>query len=80
VCKRKKKEWINNRVRGIEEAKTETRKFYIEINKHNIEQLPTALICKDVNGKMSHRLRVLQRWKEYSSAPLYNEELLVCED
>jgi transposase-like protein len=52
--KEKKKEWINNRIREIEEAdkKNDTQKLYTEIKNLNNEKLPTVLICKDVNGKI----------------------------
>jgi hypothetical protein len=51
------------------------------MKKLNIEKLPTELIYKDVNGKiLSDKIQVLQRWKEYFSALLNDEELLYCED
>jgi hypothetical protein len=81
--KRERKEWINHRIREIEETnkKNETWKFYKEIKKLNNEKLPTVLICKDVNRKiLSDKIQALQRWKEYFSALLNNKELLECKD
>jgi hypothetical protein len=54
ICRRKKKEWIEGKIKEINETnrKTDTRKFYKDIR--NLSNLPTTmtLVCKDKDGNI----------------------------
>jgi hypothetical protein len=68
ICKRKKKEWLNDKTEQIEEAnrKNESRKFYK--NSAFFNKKPTQLIplSKDSNGViLSEKTLVLEKWKQY---------------
>jgi len=74
ICRNKKKHWLNNRIKEIEEVhrRNETRKFYkyIKIFK-TTEQARTLLLCKNDKGKvLTEKQQVLERWKHY-----FNEAL-----
>jgi hypothetical protein len=79
ICRNKKKHWLNNRIKTIEEAhrRNETRKFYKNIKKfRKIEQAGTLLLCKDDKGNvLTEKQQVLERWKQYFSEVL-NRELI----
>jgi hypothetical protein len=68
VCKEKKKQWLNNRRKQVEEAdkQNETRKFFKEIWTFQNYSSPSILICKDENGTLkTDKQEVLDRWKQY---------------
>ena len=54
ICRRKKKEWIEVKIKGINEInrKRDTRKFYKDVR--NLSNLPTVttLVCKDKDGSI----------------------------
>jgi len=55
MCRNKKKQWLNNKIKEIEEAhrKNETRKFYKDIKAYSrVGQCGTLLLCKDENGNV----------------------------
>ena len=53
-CRRKKKEWIERKIKEINEInrKKDTRKFYKDVR--NLSNLPTTmtLVCKDKEGNI----------------------------
>jgi len=68
ICRRKKKEWIQRRIKEINETnrKRDTRKFYKDVR--NLSNLPTAttLVCRDKDGNiLSDKKKILERWKNY---------------
>ena len=78
ICRNKKKHWLNNRIRRIEEAhpRNETRQFYKDIKKFGqAEQAGMSLlICKDDKGNiLIEKQQVLKRWKHYLSEALNRE-------
>jgi len=53
ICRNKKKQWLNNKIKEIEEAhrRNETIKFYKDIKAYSrVDQFRTLLICKDEMG------------------------------
>ena len=54
ICRRKKKEWIEGKIKEINETnrKRDTRKFYKDVR--NLSSLPTVttLVCKDKDGNI----------------------------
>jgi hypothetical protein len=77
ICRNKKKHWLNNRIKTIEEAyrRNETRKFYKDIKTfRKTEQGGTSLLCKDDKGNvLIEKQQVLKRWKHYFSEVLNGE-------
>ena len=70
VCskKKKKKEWLNDKIKQIEEAskKNETRKFYKDSAFFNKQQPHIIPQCKDNKGEIvSERASVLENWRQY---------------
>ena len=68
ICKRKKKEWLNDKIKQIEKAnrKNETRKFYKDSTFSNKKQTQIIPLRKDNNGAIiSERISVLENWKQY---------------
>ena len=68
ICKRKKKEWLNDKIKQIEEAnkKNETSKFYKNSTFFNKKQTQVIPLCKDNNGAIiSEKILVLEKWKQY---------------
>ena len=68
VCKRKKRDWINNKIKQIEELndKKETRKFFKEAQFFNKQQTTLPNFCKDKYGNiLSEHQDILQRWKQH---------------
>ena len=68
ICRRKKKEWIEGKIREINETnrKRDTRKFYKDVR--NLSNLPivTTLVCKDTDGNiLLERKQILERWQQY---------------
>jgi hypothetical protein len=67
VCREKKRNWINNKIKHIEDSnkKNETWKFFKEAQFFN-KQLPNLPICcKDKSGNILSERDILQRWKQY---------------
>ena len=68
ICKEKKKQWLNNRIKRIKDAhkQNETRKFFKDIRTFRNERSPPIFICKDENGILkTDKQEVLDRWKQY---------------
>jgi hypothetical protein len=68
ICKRKKKAWLNHRIKEIEEAsrRNDLWKFYKEIKSFSKAQPPHIPLCKGQNEDLiSEKVLVLQRWKQY---------------
>jgi len=68
VCRRKKQEWINNKIKHIEDLtdKKETRKFFKEAQFCNKQQPTLPNFCKDKRGNiLSEHQDILQSWKQY---------------
>jgi len=68
VCRRKKQEWLNNKIKYIEELndKKNTRKFFKEAQFFNNQQSILPNCCKDKKGNiLSEQQDILQRWKQY---------------
>jgi hypothetical protein len=68
VYKRKKKEWLNDKIKQIEEAnrRNETWKFYEDSTLFNKQQPHIIPLCKDKKGEiLSERVSVLENWKQY---------------
>ena len=68
TCRRKNKEWLNNKIKQIEEAnrRNETWKFYKDSTVFNKKQTHIIPLCKDNNEKIiSERISVLENWKQY---------------
>jgi len=67
-CRRKKKEWIEGKIKEINETnrKRDTGKFYKDVR--NLSSLPTVttLVCKDKDGNiLSEKKQILERWQQY---------------
>jgi len=70
VCRRKKQEWLNNKIKYIEELndKKNTRKFFKEAQLYNKQQPILPNCCKDKKGNiLSEQQDILQIWKQYFS-------------
>jgi hypothetical protein len=68
ICKEKKKQWLNNRIKQIEEAhkQNETRKFFKDIPTFQNDSSPPIVICTDENCTLkTDKQEVLDRWKQY---------------
>jgi hypothetical protein len=54
VCRQKKKIWLNNKIKQIEEAHKQynTRKFFKDIESYQGEKSIGVLACKDEDGKL----------------------------
>jgi hypothetical protein len=68
VCRDKKRNWINNKIKHMEEASNnnETRKFFKEAQFFNKQQMVLPILCKDKYGNiLSEHGDILQRWKQY---------------
>jgi hypothetical protein len=66
VRREKKRNWINNKIKQIEEAsdKNETRNFFKESQFLKTQQPVLPMLCKDTKGNMlSEHGDILQRWK-----------------
>jgi hypothetical protein len=68
ICKRKKKEWLDNKIKEINEINRnrDTRKFYKDVR--NLSNQPSAmtLACKDKDGNiLSERKQILERGHQY---------------
>jgi hypothetical protein len=67
ICRRKKKEWLNDKIKQIEETnrRNETWKFYKDSRFFNKKQTQIMPLCTDNNGKIiSERISVLENWKQ----------------
>jgi len=68
IWTRKKKKWLNDKIKQIEEAnrKNETQKFYKNSTFFNKKQTQLIPLCKDNNGAIiSEKTLVLEKWKQY---------------
>jgi hypothetical protein len=68
VCRNKKRNWINNKIKHIEEAsdKNETRNFFKEVQFFNKQQMVLPIHCKDkYDNILSEHRDILQRWKQF---------------
>jgi hypothetical protein len=68
MCATKKKEWINNIIRQIEEnhKRKEPRKFFNEIKQLRQQNTGLPYMCKDENNTVITQMdKILNRWKEY---------------
>jgi hypothetical protein len=68
VCRQKKKIWLNNKIKQIEEShkQNNARKFFKDIKSFQGEKSIGVLACKDEDGKLiSEQKRILERWKQY---------------
>ena len=68
ICKEKKKQWLNNRIKQVEEAhkQNETRIFFKDIRTFQNDRSPPIFTCKDENGILkTDKQEVLDRWKQY---------------
>ena len=68
ICRRKKRDWINSKIKYIEELndKKETQKFFKEAQFFNKHQSTLPNCCKDKDGNiLSEQKDILQTWKQY---------------
>jgi hypothetical protein len=68
ICKEKKNQWLNNRIKQVEEAhkQNETRKFFKDIRIFQNNSSPAIFTCKGENGILkTDKQEVLDRWKQY---------------
>jgi len=67
TCKEKKKQWLNNMLKQIEEAhKQNETKFFKDIRTFQNDSSPPIFTCKDGNGTLNlDKQEVLDRWKKY---------------
>ena len=68
ICKEKKKQWINNRIKQIEDAhkQNDTRKFFKDIRASQNDRSPPIFACKDGNGNLkTDKQEIMDRWKQY---------------
>jgi hypothetical protein len=73
MCALKKKEWINETIRQIEEnhKKNESRKFFSEIQNLKQQNIRVPFMCKDENNiVITQTNQILNRWKDYFRAIL----------
>jgi hypothetical protein len=73
ICKEKKKQWLNNRIKQVEAAhkQNETRKFFKDIQTFQNDRFPPIFTCKDENGILkTDKQEVLDRWKQYFADPM----------
>jgi hypothetical protein len=67
MCATKKKEWINNLIRQIEEnhKRNEPRESFNEIKQHILQYTALPYMCKDENNRViTQMVKSLNRWKE----------------
>jgi sorting nexin-29 len=70
ICKEKKKQWINNRIKQVEEAhkRNDTRKFFKDIRAFQSDRSFSILACKVKNGTLkTDKQEAMDRWKQYFS-------------
>jgi len=68
ICKEKKKQWLNNRIKQVEEAHklNDTRKFFKDIWTFQNNWSSPMFTCKDENGILKiDKQEILERWKQY---------------
>jgi len=68
MCESKKKEWINDTIRQIEEnhKRNESRKFFSELKKLKQQNTSLPYMCKDENNIVITQMsQILNRWKDY---------------
>jgi hypothetical protein len=68
ACRRKKKEWLERKIKEISESnrKKDKRKFYKGIRNLAHPPTTTTLVCKDKDGKiLSDGRQILERWQQY---------------
>ena len=68
ICKVKKKQWMNNRIKQVEEAHkwNDTRKFFKDICSLQNDRSSPILACKDKNGTLkTDKQEIMKRWKQY---------------
>jgi len=73
MCALKKKEWINETIRQIEEnhKKNGSRKFFSEIQNLKQQNIRFPFMCKDENNiVITQTNQILNRWKDYFRAIL----------
>jgi hypothetical protein len=68
ICKEKKKQWINNRIKQVEEAhkQNDTRKFFKDIRASQNDRSFPICTCKYENGTLkTDKQEIMNRWKQY---------------
>jgi hypothetical protein len=68
ICREKKRIWINNKIRQIEEAsnKNDARKFFKEAQFFNKQKSVLPIFCKDKSCNiLSEHGDILRRWRQY---------------
>jgi len=68
ICREKKKQWINNRIKQVEEAhkQNNTRKFFKDIRAFQNDRSFPVFACKDENGTLkTDKQEIMNRWKQY---------------
>jgi hypothetical protein len=70
LCEQKKKIWLNNKIKQIEEAHkhNNARKFCKDIRSFQGEKPIDVLACRDEDGKLIfEQERILERWEQFFS-------------
>ena len=65
ICRRKKKEWIEKKIKELNEAnkKRDTRKFYKDVRSLSNLSTVTTMVCKDKDSNiLSEQKQMLERW------------------
>jgi L-rhamnose mutarotase len=68
ICKEKKKQWINNRIKEVKDAHklNDTRKFFKDIRASQTDRSFPIFACKDENGILKmDKQEIMDRWKQY---------------
>ena len=68
TCRRKKKEWIERKIKEINETnrKRDSRKFYKDVRNLTNPSTAMTLVCKDKDSNiLSAKRRILERWQQY---------------
>jgi predicted site-specific integrase-resolvase len=68
ICSRKKKEWLDNKIKEINEINRnkDTRKMYKDVRNLSNQPFAVTLVCKDKDGNiLSERKQRLERWQQY---------------
>jgi hypothetical protein len=68
ICKERKKQWINNRIKQVEEAhkRNNTRNFFKDIQALQNDRSSPILACKGENGTLkTDKQEIMNRWKQY---------------
>jgi hypothetical protein len=76
TCGRKKKEWLERKIKEINEKnrKKDKRKFYKDIRYLTNLPITMTLVCKDKNGKiLSDKRQTQERWQKYFKELLNSE-------